>query len=578
MELNLAGGEHVKIPTSVGQFHVPYIWIKDEGFLMRQAAPRVEEMAKKGYSVLEALERFKAKGLVFPPHEPVVETFYKKILDLEKQGKNGIWGRFLKNVFAPMIAGKFNKFDFVVGNPPWIRWDFLSQEYREATLQLWKDYGLFSLRGFETRLGGAKKDFSMLFTFTVSDHYLKDGAKLGFLITQEVFKSKGAGEGFRRFKLGEHGNNLKVLKAHDFVSLQPFEGAANKTAAIILTKGEETTYPVPYFIWKKKRGLGRISTDKTYDEVKPLLQMRKFYAQPIGSKRGAWQTLPEKQKNLNLIEGKNVYQARSGAYTSPYGVFWVNVEQVLSNGNLIISNLAEKWKRVISKIRETIEPDLVFPAIRGSDIKRWNAMPGIHVLITQDPIKRVGYEEQIMKQKWPRTFGYLLRFKESLLAQAAYKKYHAESDNPFYSQYNIAKYTFSNYKVIWKQMSNDLVAAVISQIKTPLGYKCIVPLHTTALIASDNENEAHFLCAIINSKPVRNFIRSFSSAGRGFGTPCVMNHVRIPKFDPKDKLHQKLTRLSKTLHELVQNNKLEDVPHWEKEVDQAVRTLFGMES
>jgi hypothetical protein len=78
----------------------------------------------------------------------------------------------------------------------------------------------------------------MLFTYACADYYLKDGAKLGFLITQEVFKSKGAGEGFRRFQLGDR-EYLKVLKAHDMVSLQPFEGATNKTAAIILKKGRE---------------------------------------------------------------------------------------------------------------------------------------------------------------------------------------------------------------------------------------------------------------------------------------------------------------------------------------------------
>ena len=41
MQLDFVGGEHVKIQTSVGQFHVPYIWVKDEGFLMRTAAPLV---------------------------------------------------------------------------------------------------------------------------------------------------------------------------------------------------------------------------------------------------------------------------------------------------------------------------------------------------------------------------------------------------------------------------------------------------------------------------------------------------------------------------------------------------------
>jgi len=224
-------GEFLEVSTSVGKFQIPAEWVK-EGFMLNEAAPLIEEMAKNQYSVDEAMTRLQNKGLIFKYNKQIVENFYSQILELKKQNKNGIWARFLKNVFAPMVAGKF---DFVVGNPPWVRWDYLSKEYRNATLQLWKDYGLFSLKGFQSRLGGGKKDFSMLFVYASSYYYLKEGAKLGFLITQEVFKSKGAGEGFRRFQLGD-GKYLKVLKAHDLASIQPFEGAANKTAAIILKK------------------------------------------------------------------------------------------------------------------------------------------------------------------------------------------------------------------------------------------------------------------------------------------------------------------------------------------------------
>lgn len=224
-------GDIIHIPTSIETFFVPSIWVKDKGFLMRLAAPLVEEMAKQKYSSDEALKRFKDEGLVFPPHELAVKNFYQQILVLEQQGRNGIWARFLKNAFSPMTAGKF---DYVVGNPPWIRWGYLSQEYRKATLTMWQNYGLFSLKGHAARLGGGEKDFSMLFTYAAADYYLEKKGKLGFLITQEVFKSKGAGEGFRRFKLGieKNSTDLKVFKAHDLVNVQPFEGAANKTAAI----------------------------------------------------------------------------------------------------------------------------------------------------------------------------------------------------------------------------------------------------------------------------------------------------------------------------------------------------------
>jgi hypothetical protein len=572
MQINFAGGEHIKIQTSVGQFHVPHIWVKDEGFLMRKAAPMVEEMTKRNYSLSEAMKRLKKEGLVFPPHEHVVQNFYSEIFELEKQDKNGIWARFLKNTFAPMVV---RKFDFVVGNPPWIRWGYLSKEYREATLSMWKEYGLFSLKGHAARLGGGEKDFSMLFTYATADFYLKKNAKLGFLITQEAFKSKGAGEGFRNFRLGQK-EFLKVLKAHDLVSIQPFEGTANKTSAIILKKGAKTSYPVPYTLWSRKKGVGKIPTDIALQEALLRLQKKKHMAQPIGNLTGSWQTIAESEKGLTVIQGESAYKARQGADTQPYGVFLVEVKQVLSNGDLIIRNLPEKGKRKVQQVEERIEPDLVFPTVRGSDIERWNATPQIFVLMTQYPQKREPYPEDHMKKEWPRTYGYLTRFKDILFSRGSKSIRELAERTAFYAMYGIGPYTVARYKVVWQFMSQDIVAAVISQYKTPFSYKKIIPTKTTSLFATDNEDEAHYLCAVINSTPVREFIKSYSSAGRGFGAPSVMNHVGIPKFDPKNKLHQKLAELSKTLHDLKTKDKLDEVAGLEREVDHLVNKLFGI--
>ncbi len=289
-QMLLSGDGVIEIPTSVGHFLVPKIWVDNQGLLMKRATPVVEELTKLRSNQTEALERFKKEGLVFPPHEKVVVNFYAHILELESDGKKGIWARFLKNVFAPMTAGQF---EFVVGNPPWIRWGYLSDEYRKATLEMWQNYGLFSLKGHAARLGGGEKDFSMLFTYAAADHYLARNGTLGFLITQEVFKSKGAGEGFRKFRLGAR-DTLKVIKAHDLVAVQPFEGAANKTAAIFLKRRGKTEYPVPYTVWRRKKGIGRVATDLTLKQARRLLEKEQLKARPMGKSNGSWQTIQKK--------------------------------------------------------------------------------------------------------------------------------------------------------------------------------------------------------------------------------------------------------------------------------------------
>ncbi|MGB9878107.1 MAG: Eco57I restriction-modification methylase domain-containing protein [bacterium] len=570
---NLYGEEFLEVSTSVGKFQVPVEWIGGGGLLLARAAPLIEEMAKNQYTIEEAMARFRGAGLISSRNEQIVRNFYQRILELEKDNRNGIWARFLKNAFAPMFAGQF---DFVVGNPPWIMWQYLSREYREATQGLWENYGLTKIGQSRNVLIRGRRDFSMLFTYASADYYLKDGAKLGFLITQEVFKSKGAGEGFRRFQLGE-GKYLKVLKAHDLVSIQPFEGATNKTAAIILKKGEQTKYPVPYIVWVKKKGAGKIATDKSLDEVLPLLQKKRYTARPIGSMVGAWQTQLPRTGSLANVGGVNYYKAHIGVVVSPYSVFWLDVKRLLSNNDLLVENLNTEGKIKTPKIEAIIEQDLVFPAVRSVDINKWQARAGIYVIITHPP-SQIPYKEEVMKSKWPKTFNYLLNFKSILEKMALYKHFHKPVGGPFYGQRNIGSHVFANYKVVWKRQADELVAAVVSYQNTLFGYKTVVCLDPATLISTNSEAEAHYLCAIINSKPVRDFIKSFSSAGRGFGTPSVMEHIAIPKFDPQNPLHQKLAEISKKCHQLKAEGKEKEIEKLEKENDRLVKKLFGIKS
>jgi hypothetical protein len=55
---------------------------------------------------------------------------FLKLTELEQKGINGIWSRIIRNAFAPLFVGKF---DFVVGNPPWVNWEDLPQSYRDQT-------------------------------------------------------------------------------------------------------------------------------------------------------------------------------------------------------------------------------------------------------------------------------------------------------------------------------------------------------------------------------------------------------------------------------------------------------------
>ena len=512
---------------------------------------------------------------------------YNRIKELEEQGENGIWARYIKNAFAPVYLGSF---DYVIGNPPWVRWRYLSDDYRKRTLHLWQRYGLFSLKGHEARLGAGEKDFSMLFTYAACDYYLKEGGKLAFLITHEVFKSKGAGEGFRQFELKENKIPLRVITMEDMVDLKPFQ-AANKTSLFVLEKGRTTSYPVPVVIWQRLPGTGAISPDWKLPEVLSHTDRNKVKAIPVNPSRlnSSWQTaVASSLKGSEKMKGGNPYKAYLGARAEPYGVFWLRIKDVRPDGLLVVENMIERGKRDIPSTSTAIEKDLVYPSVSGGDIVRFGIKSQFYVLIAQDPTERKGYEEIWLSTHLPLTFAYLIHFKEILTKRAAYQKYFyreikkndkvikREPLAPFYSMYNISEDSFAKYRVVWKRMASKMSAVVLSRLRTPFGLKTAISTDTTSFFAVEDEKEAHYLCGILNSKIIDEYIRSFSSAGRGFGAPSVMNNLAIPKFDGHQRIHVKIAELSQKAHSLVAQGK--GIEELEKDLNGMVERLWNIKS
>ncbi|MBM4141038.1 MAG: hypothetical protein FJ242_06030 [Nitrospira sp.] len=424
---------------------------------------------------------------------------YQNIKNLDDNGENGIWSRYIKNAFAPVYLGKF---DFVVGNPPWIRWGYLSDDYRERTLKLWHRYGIFSLKGHETRLGAGEKDFSMLFAYACADNYLKDKGVLGFIITMEVFKSKGAGEGFRQFELKDKKIPFKVLSMEDMVNLKPFQ-AANKTSVFFLKKGEQTIYPVSVLEWKRKKGVGRILPEWPLDEVRSSCVIKKSKAIPVNPEKpsSSWQTAAASEtKIFSRLKGKNQYKAHLGARVEPYGVFWLNIKEVRPDGLLVIENMHERGKRKIKSIRSAIEPDLVFPAASGGDIIKFGIKSHFYLLISQDPTKRAPYEKDWMLENVPLTYAYLKQFKDILLSRGSRVVREFAKNTEFYAMYGIGEYSFAKYRLAWKRMASKMNAVVLSSIKTDFGTKKIISTDTTSFFAVNERDESHYLCSILNSE------------------------------------------------------------------------------
>lgn len=271
----------VEFPTAVGRFAVPTSLVDARyiDLLVNLLEESVESKLKPAPFRQRVLHIFPLIAERDTAEIQIAEELYEKLQELDKQGINGIWARIIKNAFAPLFQGRF---DYVAGNPPWVNWESLSSDYRQETKTLWVHHGLFPHGGMDTILGKGKKDISMLMTYVAMENYLKNRGRLGFIITQSVFKTAGAGQGFRRFLLGS-GTPVAVIAVDDMADLKPFEGASNRTAIVILERGRATKYPVSYSHWYKPGGGSVISEEVTLEDVvsEKIATYRLFEATPV---------------------------------------------------------------------------------------------------------------------------------------------------------------------------------------------------------------------------------------------------------------------------------------------------------
>ena len=255
------------------------------------------------------------------------KKLFEDIRELDIQGKNGIWARIIKNAFAPLFVGMV---DFVAGNPPWVNWDSLPEDYRNETKPLWLKNGLFTLSGTAGRLGGGKKDIAMLFVYEGIRNYLKPKGRLGYVITQSIFKTEGAADGFRRFELnygaGKQPEPFCVYKVDDLSSLKPFEGAANRTAVLCIERGKSTHYPLDYPLWMPCKS-ATIPKSLSLSEVNDIITRIGLKARPIyeGKQTAPWLTVcPAAIGPVAKVVGSSSYKAQAGATTcGGDGVFLV---------------------------------------------------------------------------------------------------------------------------------------------------------------------------------------------------------------------------------------------------------------
>jgi hypothetical protein len=274
------------------------------------------------------------------------------------------------------------------------------------------------------------------------------------------------------------------------------------------------------------------------------------------------------------LVGPSDYQAHLGANSGgANGVYWLTLLEQCEEC-VRVRNDVDPGKHVSAVFEQVIEPGLLYPLLRWGDIERWRARPSAHLLLTQDPQSRQGISLERMQCDYPRSLAYLEQFRPLLIARAAYRRYQAGT--PFYSMYNVGPYTLAPQKVVWRRMDRRIRAAVVGETDHPwLGRRALIPQETGVLVAAGSPSEAHYLCGLLNSAVAGFLVRSHSvCGGKSFGSPGMLDFLRLRRFDPADPRHCELSACSRQAHRAIEYP--QEVAALEQCIDHLAAEIWGL--
>lgn len=569
-----------KLRTAAGDFMIPNE-VTSPRSRVADYADVVERAVKDEYSEDDFISRLESEGLPTDTEKAHRELF-KKLSDLHDQRKDGLWARIIKNSFAPLFT---DSFDIVAGNPPWVNWESFPGEYRSDTEEIWKKYRLFPEETMDKRQASrkSKTDISILMTYVALDRYLEDDGRLGFVITQSIWQSQSAGRHFRRFELPD-GEHFSVEEVHDYLDVKPFKGSSSPTSVMILQKDKKTTYPVSYPKWQRTHRK-RIPLDATPAEADDATEKLDWKALPIRKtdQQSSWLIGREKSiKTVRNLVGESAYsnKVREGANTrGRNGIFYVETQPSRVRDEVIVTNDKSAGRKDVPVHTDNVEADHLYPILRGKDVTRWVAKPDKNLAImmphnrqhTAEPIP-----ESQLRTNSPKLYSFLKKFENSLRNRRKFRNFDP-SNGPFYGLYNVGSYSFSEYKVVWREIASDFIAAPVKRFDHPdLGKNRVMCNHKLMQVPVSSWDEALYLSGMLNSTISRYTVLAYTVSTQM--STHILNNVQVPRYKSSDKNHQKIVSLSRQCRKASINSNNQKLSSTEDKLDRKAANVWGLPS
>lgn len=542
-------GSHIQIPINIAKDR-PKLGRVLNGF--REAV----EVYRKRKNKDEACNVFKkeTESLLSAGEFEVFKMTLNTILGLIDKGRDAIWIFLINNMYAP-VALMESKFDILVSNPPWIAMRYIENESYQDFIkeQVLNNYQL--LKSNQVKLF-THMDTATLCYRMAADLYLKDSGVIGFVMPRSVLTGAFQHESFKSFKKPP----MKLIKILDMEDVSPLFNV--KSCVLIAIKGESTNYPV--FARRYSGTLDRKNC-RLSEAIKSLKVNDYHYKPPKALKYSYYH---DKVKQGATIVPRNSWFVEFEVQPI---LQTIDVKKpMVKTSDEIKDGAKEPWKNV--ELEGNVEAEFIYCTILGGDIIPFGYTKMRPIVIPAEP-SATGYSlldvEGLRKRGAMHMADWLERAQqvwEERRTEKAKEIFQRVIDRLDYQRLLTVQNPGSKYVVIYNTSGTNLVSCVVSKQNLPgfnVGSAIISPRNfiadaKTYFYETDNELEARYICAVLNSDVVNKDIKPLQSMGL-YGARDIHRRpfmLPVPKFDMCNPDHIRLAELSKECHKKVASLKI----------------------
>jgi len=495
-----------------------------------------------------------------------LKTLSKKLIDLHVNKWDGVWIRIATNF---MLVAKIQDVDIIVGNPPWVKWEFLPQKYAEKIKSICIARHLFS---GQTYMGAISLNICALISNVTASEWLNPGGVLAFLMPKTLM-TQDSYAGFRNFYI-DYKNNKRLF-------LQRIDDWSESGNPFIYTKEKFLTYyyktdkvdyssgiPITNFIKKKNVSINEVNRCRRYRDAIPFFDIKNGMAYQLDKNRTGFTLLryidPLKVSKFRDIIGKCEYKARSGVEFTPAEIYFIQPVRPTNNSETYMfknSKFRFSTYKSVNDDEFELEVKYIRPVIKSPCIERFKIkndnnyciFPYDNGVLSSVPIKD-------LSKNCKHLTRYLLSYKSIIEKQSLRSKAISKGDD-FYALSKIGAYTFAENIVTFRD-NTRFVSAVVEPVLTPWG-KISTPVCAkhAPYISMDKNNryitkdEAYYICGILNTTLVQEYFK-FTYSGRSYS---INFNIKLPLYDESNFNHKRICELSKKAHKETDNKKIEDI-------------------